>query len=126
MVLCLGLTFFSKRGENVVYGRLDKLGIFTNILLTLVYIVLSPLYLFLGSISNPAYDGILGAVGWIISTIMASAPLFCGVGIGLSVAWRKKGRSKQSFLVQFAGFVGIGITLLGFFAFTGNLLKYLN
>ena len=61
-----------------------------------------------------------------VAVIMASAALFCGVGLGLSVAFRKKGRSKLSFAVQFAGVVGIGMTLLLFFLFYGNLLSPLN
>ena len=57
---------------------------------------------------------------------MASAALFCGIGLGLSVAFRKKGRSKLSFAVQFAGIGGISLTVLLFFTFYGNLLRPLN
>ena len=77
-------------------------------------------------IANPQYDGILGVLGWIVAIVMASAALFCGIGLGLSVAFRKQGKSKLSFAVQFAGMGGIGLTLLLFFAFYGNLLKPLN
>ena len=90
----------TKREEHVIYGKLDRAGQVTNILLLLVYLLFSPLYLFLGMISNPAYDGFLGMIGWIVSVIMASAALFCGIGLGL--------------------------TLLRYFVFTGNLLRYLN
>ena len=37
----------SKKADGVVYGKLDKAGRITNILLILVYTCLSPLYLFL-------------------------------------------------------------------------------
>ena len=57
---------------------------------------------------------------------MASAALFCGIGLGLSVAFRKKGKSKLSFAVQFAGVGGIGLTVILFFLFYGNLLRPLN
>ena len=126
VVVGLMIAMFSKRNESVVYSKLDKAGRITNILLILVYVCLSPLYLFLGMIATPAHDGFLGILGWIVAVICASAALFCGTGLGLSVAFRKKGRSKLSFAVQFAGLVGIGITLLLFVVFYGNLLRPLN
>lgn len=116
----------TKKADGVVYEKLDKAGRITNILLIPVYLCLSPLYLFLGMIANPRYEGFLGVLGWIVSIIMASAALFCGIGLGLSVAFRKQGKSKLSFAVQFAGFAGIGLTLLLFFVFYGNLLSPLN
>ena len=79
----------TKRADGVTYGKLDKIGRVTNILLLLVYIGFSYVYLFLGMIANPRYDGFLGILGWFISVIMASAALFCGIGLGLSVAFRK-------------------------------------
>lgn len=115
-----------KKEEHVTYGKLDRIGQVTNILLLFVYLYFSPLYLFLGMISNPSYDGFLGILGWIVSVIIASASLFCGIGLGLSVAFRKQGKSKLSFAVQFAGVFGIGLTVLLYYIFTGNLLEYLN
>ena len=116
----------TKKADGVIYGKLDKAGMITNILLIIVYACLLPLCLFLGMISNPQYDGFLGILGWIVAVVIASAALFCGLGLGFSVALRKKGRSKLSFAVQFAGVAGIGLTLALYFIFTGNLLKYLN
>ena len=116
----------SKKADGVVYGKLDKAGRITNILLILVYACLSPLYLFFGMISSPRYDGILGILGWIVCIIIASAALFCGFGLGFSVAFRKKGRSKLSFAVQFAGAVGIGLSVGLYCLLAGNLLRYLN
>ena len=123
---CIFLAVRTKKAEGVIYGKLDKAGQITNILLTLVYVCLSPLYLFLGMIANPRYEGFLGLLGWIVAIVMASAALFCGIGLGLSVAFRKQGKSKLSFAVQFAGLGGIGLTLLLFFIFYGNLLRPLN
>ena len=77
-------------------------------------------------IANPRYGGFLGVLGWVVSIIMASAALLCGIGLGLSAAFRKKGRSKLSFIVQFAGIGGIALTLILFFVFYGNLLNPLN
>ena len=120
------LAVCTKKADGVEYGKLDKAGRVTNILLIPVYVCLLPLCLFLGMIANPQYDGFLGVLGWIVAIVMASAALFCGIGLGLSVAFRKRGKSKLSFAVQFAGLGGIGLTLLLFFVFYGNLLKPLN
>ena len=120
------LAVCTKKAEGVVYGKLDKIGWVTNILLLLFYVGFSYVYLLLGMIARPSYDGVLGILGWIVAVIMASAALFCSIGLGLSVAFRKKGRSKLSFAVQFAGIGGIGLTFLLFFLFYGNLLKPIN
>ena len=116
----------TKRADGVSYGKLDKIGRITNVLLLLFYVGFSFFYMFLGIIASPRNDGFLGILGWIISIIMASAALFCGIGLGLSVAFRKKGKSKLSFVVQFAGVGGIGPTVILFFLFYGNLLRHLN
>ena len=116
----------TKKANDVVYGKLDKAGRITNIILLLTFIYLAPVYLFLGMISQPAYDGFGGIIGWIVSIINASAALFCGLGLGFSVALRKKGKSKLSFAVQFAGLVGIGLTVGMYCLFAGNLLESLN
>ena len=116
----------SKKTEGLLYTKLDKAGRITNILLLLVYACFSPVYLFLGMISAPSYDGFLGALGWAVSIIIASAALFCGLGLGFSVVLRKKGRSKLSFIVQFAGMLGIGLSVGLYCLFAGNLLRYLN
>ena len=116
----------TKKADGVEYGKLDRAGRITNILLIPIYLCLLPLCLFLGAIANPHYDGFLGVLGWIVSIVMASAALLCGVGLGLSAAFRKKGRSKLSFIVQFAGIGGIALTLILFFVFYGNLLSPIN
>lgn len=114
------------KADGVVYGKLDKAGRITNVLLLLLYICLAPVYLFLGMISYPDHSGLLGVLGWIVSVINASAALFCGLGLGFSVALRKKGKSKLSFAVQFAGVVGICLTVGMYCLFAGNLLSSLN
>lgn len=116
----------TKKAEGVEYGKLDKAGRVTNIVLIVIYTMLAPLYLFLGMISAPDHEGILGILGWIVSVINGSAALFCGLGLGFSVALRKKGKSKQSFAVQFAGLVGIVLTVGMYCLFAGNLLSPLN
>ena len=126
VVAGLLIAIFSKKADGVVYGKLDRAGQITNIFLLSVYVCLSPLYIFLSWISSPAHDGFLGILGWIVAFLISTAPVFCFVGLGLSVALRKKGKSKQSFIVQFAGVAGIALTLLLYAVFAGNLLKYLN
>lgn len=116
----------TKKSDGVIYNKLDKVGRITNILLIPIYACLSPLYLFLGMLSYPNHSGLLGIVGWIVTIINASAALFCGLGLGFSVALRKKGKSKLSFAVQFAGVVGIGLTVAMYCLFAGNLLESLN
>ena len=116
----------SKRTDGVTYSKLDKIGRVTNVLLLLFYVGFSFFYLFLGIIARPHYEEFLGILGWIVSVIMASAALFCGIGLGLSVAFRKKGKSKLSFTVQFAGVGGIALTVILFFLFYGNLLRPIN
>lgn len=120
------LAVCTKKADGVVYGRLDKAGRITNILLILLYVGFSPLYLFFGMISSPRHDGFLGILGWIAAIIIASAALVCGLGLGLSAALRKKGKSKPSFAVQFAGLVGIGLSVGLYCLLAGNLLHYLN
>ena len=126
IILGIILAVRTQKAEHVTYGKLDKAGRITNILLTFVYVCFAPMYLFLGMISTAAYDGFLGMVGWIVSVVIASAGLFCGLGLGLSVAFRKQGRSKLSFAVQFLGILGIGLTVLLYSLFAGNLVESLN
>ena len=119
VVFCIiaGITSFilfatlTKKAEDVKYNGLDKAGRFTNVFVAIAYILLSPISLFVGLISNPAYEGFLGIIGWIISLLSASARVLCGLGLGFSVAFRKKGKSKLSFAIQFLGFVAIAFTI---------------
>jgi hypothetical protein len=115
-----------KRADGVTYGTLDKAGIVTNILLTVLYAMASPVCLFLGALSEPYGEGILWIPSMIVCLIAASATLFCGLGLGFSVMLRKKGRGKLSFAVQFAGIVGIALTFLLHVVFTGTLIRPLN
>ena len=117
----------TKKAEGVVYEKLDKTTKVTNILLSIVYLCLSPLYMFIGWISRPHYEeGFLWLLGWIVAIIIASALLFCGVGIGLSIAYRKQGKSKKSFIVQFAGLAAMIFAFVLFLCTYGNLLNPLN
>jgi hypothetical protein len=126
IVLGILLAVRTKKADGVTYGKLDKAGRITNVLLIIGYVCFAPVYLFLGMISGPGYEGFLGIVGWIVSVIIASATLACGVGLGLSAALRKKGRGKLSFVVQFLGVIGIGLAVALYSVFAGNLIRPLN
>lgn len=110
----------TKKADGVVYGKLDKAGCITNIVLIPIYAFLSLFCIGIGIFSFPGHEGFLRILGWIVAGFIPSAPLFCFIGLGLSVALRKKGRSKQSFAVQFIGFAGVGLSVLLFFVFYGT------
>ena len=116
----------TKKAERVVYDKLDKVGRITNIVLIPVYAVSGLFCMVIAALFAPNYDGFWGVVGWIVSVIGATGPALCALGLGASVALRKRGKSKLGFLAQFAGVGGLGLTLLIFFLFYGNLLDTLN
>ena len=117
----------SKKAESVVYGKLDNAGRITNILLIPVYAIVSIFCLFIVMLGYiPDGEGILAIVAWFLAIIGATGPAFCGLGLGASVALRKKGKSKLSFWAQFAGVAGLAVTILFFVLFCGNLFGSLN
>lgn len=126
VVAGLLLALLTKKSEGVTYGKLDKAGRIVNIILLAVYAAFSPFYILIGSLCRPAYEGFLGVVGGVLSVIAASTAMFCALGLGASVALRKKGKSKLSFAVQFAGFASFALTMLIFALCYGNLLETLN
>ena len=117
----------SKKADGVVYGNLDKVGIVTNILLIPAYAIVTIFNFFIVMLGYfPEGEGILGVLSWIVAIIGATGPVLCGLGLGASVALRKNGKSKKSFWVQFAGVVGLGITLLFLVTFGEWLFGSLN
>ena len=120
------LAAFVKREKGVTYGKWDYVGIITNVLLTLAYVCTAPFYLFIGLLCYPAYGGFLGFLGGIVSVVCASVGLCAFLGVGASVALRKRGKRKLSFAVQFAGVAAFALMLLLFVCCYGNLLGTLN
>ena len=116
----------TKKADGIVYGKLDNAGRISNILLIPVYVCLAIVCIGISLFTAPGHDGLLGILGWIVCIIIAAAPLFCGLGLGFSVSLRKKGKSKQSFLVQFAGVAACALSIILFLLFYGNLLDSLN
>ena len=115
-----------KKAEGVVYNKLDNAGKIINILLIPGYILLSLFVIALSIFIEPAYEGILGVLGWIVCVIIAAAPLSCGLGLGFSAALRKKGRSKKSFILLFTGLAHCALSIILFALFYDNLLSSLN
>ena len=127
LVLGIVITARSKKSEGVVYGVLDNVGITTNILLIPTYVIATIFCFYLVMLGYlPDGKGIMAFVAWLLAIIGATGPVLCGLGLGTSVSLRKKGKSKLSFAVQFAGVAGIGITILFFLLFSGNLFGSLN
>ena len=120
------LAVCTKKADGLVYSKLDKAGRITNIVLIPVYIVLSLVYIAITIFTSPTHDGLLGVLSWLVCFIIAVAPASCGFGLGLSASLRKKGRSKPSFIVQFAGIAGCMMGIILFLVFYGNLLASLN
>ena len=126
LIVGIILAVRGKKAEDVVYGKLDKAGRITNIVLIPVYLILSVFIIALSIFTAPAYEGFLGILGWIVCVLIAIAPLSCGIGLGASVSLRKKGKSKQSFIAQFAGLAGCALGIILFLVFFENLLSSLN
>ena len=117
----------SKKADGVLYGKLDKAGKITNVLLIPVYAILSCFFWFIAMVGlNPWGKGLMWLLSAVLAVIGATGPAFCGIGLGASVALRRKGKSRLSFWVQFAGIAGLGITFLFFLLFYGTLFKPLN
>ena len=116
----------TRRTEGVVRGRLDNIGVITNFALLPLYLVASPFCMALSLFSRPNHDGFLGLIGWAVTVLIASAPLLCGLGLGASVAFRKIGKSRLGFAVQFVGVIAIVLTFVLFTVFYGNLLAPLS
>jgi hypothetical protein len=126
VILAIVIAKRAKRVEGVAYGTLDRAGKVTNVLLSILYIAAAPVCMLLGAIGSPCAEGFLWVIALIVALINSSAPLFAALGIGFSVALRKEGKSKASFLVQFAGILGIALTFALSSLFSGSLLSTLN
>ena len=120
------LAVSAKKAEGLVYGKLDKVGLITNLLLIPLYGLLALFSVAISLFTAPGYEGFLGILGWIVCVIIAIPPLVSGLGLGFSVSLRKKGKSKQSFLVQFAGIAAFVLSIILFLTLYGNLLDSLN
>ena len=60
LVAGIFLAVRTKKADGVVYGKLDKAGRITNIVLIPGYIALSLVYIGISIFTAPAHDGFLG------------------------------------------------------------------
>ena len=81
----------------------------TFIALISVYSIFSILMLFMAGITDTNYgaSSVQEFFAVICSLFIASAPIYCGIALGMSVFLRRKGRSLAGFIVHFAGFVSL-------------------
>lgn len=122
----LGLAIAARKVKGPVGDSLESATKICNVLLLAVYAMASPIIWFLGLVSEAYQEGFWGVIGWVIAAVIWIAPLFFGLGLGLSVWLRKKGRSVAAFVIQFAGVMAIAASFLLYAIFVGSLLTPLN
>ena len=108
------LVVYARKREAVTYTVLDRVSIVTNVVLCVVYFLLSLIMLLMASITDSGLN--TGPVQKFLADVfactIAATPIYCGIALGLSVTLRKKGRSVAGFLIQFSGFIGLLLCLL--------------
>ena len=104
----------ARKIEAAVPTALDRVSLVINITLIPVYLILSILMMFMALITGTSYgaSSLQEIFAEVFSFVIAAAPIYCGIALGLSVSLRRKGRSLAGFLVQFAGFGGILVLVL--------------
>ena len=104
----------ARKRESVTYTALDRISIVTNVVLCVVYFLISLMMLLMASITGTGLNAssVQEVLAHIFAYIIAATPIYCGIALGMSVSLRKKGRSVAGFFIQFAGFVGIILFLL--------------
>ena len=100
--------------EPAAPSTFDWVSLAVNITLIPVYSIFSLLMLFMAAITGTIYGASSAQVFFakIFSFVIAAAPIYCGIALGMSVSLRRKGRRLAGFLVQFAGFFGFGVLVL--------------
>lgn len=108
------ITVRARKIEAAVPTALDRVSLVINITLIPVYLILSILMMFMALITGTSYgaSSLQEIFAEVFSFVIAAAPIYCGIALGLSVSLRRKGRSLAGFLVQFAGFGGILVLVL--------------
>ena len=126
VVAAIIITKRNPKPEDRIYGKLDRVGIVTNVLLAILYVIATPICFILGAISAPQAEGFWMLLAVPVALIAASVSFFSSLGIGYSVVLRRKGRSGLSFAAQFAGVLSILLMLVLYECFSGTLLRTLN
>ena len=116
------VTVIVKRKKEVAqYNNLDKTGVWSNIILSVLYLgfYLVNLIVMIAAMEYGGFEyhldnKVLLNFLW---CILASLPFLCVLIIFVSVILRKRGHSKKSFFIQF-------VPILAFFILYGFLADY--
>ena len=126
VVAAVLITKRTPKPEDRIYTKFDRVGIVTNVLLAIFYVIATPICFILGAISAPQADGLWMLLAVPVALVAASSSFFCSLGLGYSVALRRKGKRGFSFIVQFAGVLAILVMFVLYGFFSGTLLRTLN
>jgi hypothetical protein len=104
----------ARKREAVTYTVLDRVSMVTNVMLCVVYFLLSLIMLLMASITGTGLyaSPVQKFLTHVFAGLIAATPIYCGIALGMSVLLRRKGRSVAGFLIQFAGFIGIVLLIL--------------
>lgn len=121
------LALKTRRTAGLPYSsQIDTTSQVMNIVMLVVYIMATPMMWFLALVCEAYQEGFLGALGWAVAAVIWIAPAAFGLGLGASVALRKRGKSVAGFVIQFAGVGAIALSFLLYAVFVGSLLTPLN
>lgn len=95
--------------KEIKYGVIDKISQILNVILCLVYGVAVTVPMRLGTGIQPADGATLfqSFLAFILSAMIAAAPIYAFACIGMSVDYRRRGHGIIGFFVQFLGAAGI-------------------
>ena len=126
VILAIKIARSAKDAGNGLSDKWEVAGFISNILFSILYLCLSPFFMFLGMICEPMGEGLLFVASVIVCVIAASASFFCSLGMGISAALRRNGRNVLSFVTQYLGMIGIALTVLLYVFCADVLISPLN
>ncbi len=104
VVVVLLIAVFIPKKKDYEYNSLDKKGVVSNIILSIIYVPLSIMGVFTIFFWDAPTTNYSALKIWILDTITwigFSIPLLSIAGIFTSAIARKRGKSKFSFVIQF-------------------------
>ena len=102
--IVLVMAFFIPKKDGHEYNSLDKKGVITNIILSIIYVPLSVMGVFTIFFADAPAEMNSSLKNLLINIIIwigFSVPVLSIAGIFASVTARKRGKSKFSFIIQF-------------------------
>lgn len=107
IIIGVFMVILTKRNPKLQLTNLDRIGIVTNVILIPVYLFLSAFTAVLALATIPEPEGLTlpYVVGELLLFIIACTPIASGFCLGLSVRFRRLGRSSKSFFIQFVGLI---------------------